>query len=43
MNQLQDYTYIYKTSNGCLKTVGKTLIITVVDTIAPTNSLKREL
>ena len=38
MNQLQDYTYIYKSSNG-LKTVRKTLIVTVVDTTAPTLSL----
>lgn len=38
MNQLQDYTYIYKSSNG-FKTVSKTLIITVVDTTAPILSL----
>lgn len=38
MNQLQDYTYIYKSSNG-LKTVSKTLIVTVEDTTAPTLSL----
>lgn len=38
MNQLQDYTYIYKSSNS-FKTVSKTLIVTVVDTTAPTLSL----
>lgn len=41
MDQLTDYEYVYEVSNG-VKTVTKTLIVTVIDDQKPTINLKQE-